>query len=102
MNQYQIIYADPPSSYKCWSKRGEGRSASSHYDVMSVDQIKSIPVADIASKDAVLFLWTTWPLIFETTQVIKAWGFTYKTKAFTWIKTNKKSGSLFWGMGHYI
>ena len=34
-------------------------------------------------------------------KVIKAWGFQYKTVAFVWIKQNKKSDSLFWGMGYW-
>ena len=33
--------------------------------------------------------------------VIKSWGFEYKTVAFVWIKLNKKSDTLFWGMGHW-
>ena len=46
-------------------------------------------------------MWATFPNISEALKVMKAWGFTYKTAAFVWIKQNKKSDSLFWGMGAY-
>ncbi len=99
--KYSVILADPAWPYKCWSKKGEGKSASRHYDVMSVDEIKALPVSQIAADDAVLFLWGTWPLLYETKEVIEAWGFTYKTKGFLWAKRNKKVKSWFMGMGYY-
>lgn len=37
----------------------------------------------------------------EAIELIEAWGFTYKTIAFNWIKQNKKSPSLFWGLGNW-
>jgi N6-adenosine-specific RNA methylase IME4 len=37
----------------------------------------------------------------EGFEVIDAWGFTYKTCAFNWVKKNKKSDSWFWGLGHW-
>lgn len=46
-------------------------------------------------------MWATFPNIVEAIKVIEAWGFTYKTAAFVWIKQNKRSDSLFWGMGAY-
>jgi N6-adenosine-specific RNA methylase IME4 len=70
---------------------------------MTPQEIMDLPVQDIAAQDCVLFLWTTWPMLLEgsTDKVIRAWGFTPKTAGFVWIKTNKQSKSLFWGMGHY-
>lgn len=41
------------------------------------------------------------PKLNECFDVIKAWGFEYKTVAFTWVKRNKKSPSWFWGMGRW-
>lgn len=46
-------------------------------------------------------MWITFPLLEEMGEVLKAWGFKYKTVAFVWIKQNKKSDSLFWGMGYW-
>ena len=68
---------------------------------MSLDDIKHLPVNDIASDDCVLFLWVTMPKLNEVFSVIEAWGFTYKTVAFTWVKRNKTSPGWFWGMGRW-
>ena len=48
-----------------------------------------------------MFLWVTFPCLLEGLSVIEAWGFTFKTVAFVWVKQNKKSDSLFWGMGYW-
>jgi len=98
---YSIIYADPPWNYKVWSKKGESRSAASHYDIMSKDDIQNLPVSNIAKENAVLFLWVTYPCLKEGLELIDHWGFKYKTCAFTWVKRNKKSHSWFWGMGYW-
>ena len=99
--KYNIIYADPPWQYKVYSKKGLGRSAESHYPTMSLEDIKALPVGNLAEKDCTLFMWTTMPLLFDCFSVLSSWGFQYKTVAFVWIKLNKKSDTLFWGMGHW-
>ena len=101
MKKYGAILADPPWQYRVYSKKGLGRSAESHYPTMNIEDIKALPVADIADKDCALFLWVTFPCLQEGLDVIKAWGFTYKTVAFAWVKQNKKADSLFWGMGYW-
>lgn len=101
MNKYNVIYADPPWSYHVWSDKGKGRSAESHYSTMSIEDIKKLPIGKLADKDCALFMWITFPLLEEMGEVLKAWGFKYKTVAFVWIKQNKKSDSLFWGMGYW-
>lgn len=45
---------------------------------MNIEDIKALPVADIAEKDCALFLWVTFPCLLEGFEVIRAWGFTYK------------------------
>ena len=99
--KYSIIYADPAWHFKSWSKRGEGRSVIKHYEVMSIEDIKELPVALIAADDAVLFLWITFPLLPQALDVIESWGFTYKTIGFAWVKRNIKSDGWFWGLGYY-
>lgn len=101
MKKYNIIYADPPWSYKVYSKKGSGRSAESHYPTMSLEDIQALPVKDLAATDCILFMWTTIPLLQDCFSVMNAWGFVYKTVAFVWIKRNRKSDSLFWGMGYW-
>lgn len=68
---------------------------------MCVEDIKRLPVAQIAEQDAALFLWVTFPKLYEAWSVMEAWGFTYKTVAFVWIKQSRKSDALFWGMGYW-
>ena len=99
--KYKTIYADPPWTYRVWGKKGEGRSAASHYDVMDLSDIKALPVQNIADDDCVLFMWATYPNLREAFEVLDAWGFTYKTVAFTWVKKNKIADSWFWGMGYW-
>lgn len=101
MGKYQIIYADPPWSYRVWRKKEHGRTAESHYSTMTIEEIRTLPVAQLADKNCILFLWVTFPVIREAFTVIDAWGFTYKTVAFCWVKQNRQSSYLFWGMGHW-
>src|SRR3990167_9752659 len=54
----------------------------------------------VADDNSILFLWATFPKIQEALDVIKAWGFEYKTVGFTWIKKNKNGGNFF-GVGWY-
>ena len=103
MKKYNIIYADPPWSYK--DKRDKHPrmcgGAISHYNTMSIEQIKSLPIKDLAADNCMLFLWVTFPNLQEGLDVIKAWGFKYKTLGFSWIKTNKNNGKPFFGIGYY-
>lgn len=98
--KYKIIYADPPWSYKDKALAGN-RGAGCKYDVMSIKDICALPVGGVCYKDCILFMWVTMPKLNECLQVIEAWGFEYKTVAFTWVKKNKKSDSWFWGMGRW-
>lgn len=101
MKKYGIIYADPPWHYRVYSKKGAGRSAESHYPTMTIEKIQALPVSELADKDCALFMWITFPLLKESLSVLSAWGFKFKTIAFVWIKQNRKSDSLFWGMGYW-
>lgn len=98
MQPYQIIYADPPWHYE--QKRLQG-AAEHHYPTMSIEEICSLPIAGIAARDSLLFLWATFPQLPEALRVIAAWGFKYKTVAFLWLKKNKKADSWFYGMGFW-
>ena len=101
MKKYGISYADPPWHYRVYSKKGAGRSAESHYPTMTIEEIQALPVSELADKDCALFMWITFPLLKESLSVLSAWGFKFKTIAFVWIKQNRKSDSLFWGMGYW-
>lgn len=68
---------------------------------MNFDDIKNLPVAELAEKDCVLLLWTTGPFLQKAFEVVQSWGFTYKTMGFTWAKLNKGSLGFFKGLGYW-
>jgi N6-adenosine-specific RNA methylase IME4 len=99
--KYNVIYADPPWSFKTFSDKGKDRSPENHYNVMSLQDICNLPVNNIANDDSVLLMWVVDPLLDKAFKVIEAWGFKYKTVGFTWAKTNKKSMGFFTGLGYW-
>ena len=64
--KYQIIYADPPWQYKVWSKKGNGRSAESHYRTMNIEDIINLKefINKISDKNCILF-WSTFSFLRE-------------------------------------
>ena len=99
--KYNVIYADPPWSFKTFSDKGKDRSPENHYNVMSLQDICNLPVNNIANDNSVLLMWVVDPLLDKAFKVIDAWGFKYKTVGFTWAKTNKKSLGFFTGLGYW-
>lgn len=98
--KFACILADPPWTFRTYSAKGEGRSASQHYDVMSLDDIKAMPVERVAADDCYLFLWATTPHLPQAFDVMAAWGFTYSTVGFVWVK-KAANGQLHVGMGYH-
>lgn len=104
--KYSLILSDPPWTFKNYSDKWHANNPGSRwvgneYGLMSLDEIKKLDVRSISADDSVLFLWATYPSLPNALEVMGAWGFTYKTCAFTWMKTNRKSNSPFMGMGYY-
>lgn len=99
--KYQIIYADPPWTYpdngSTTNSRGLGQQ---YYDLMTIEEIKALPVNKISDENCYLFMWGTGRRMDECIDVIRAWGFEYFSIVFVWIKKNKIADSLFWGMGN--
>jgi site-specific DNA-methyltransferase (adenine-specific) len=109
MTQYSIIYADPPWRFQNWSigelaKRGEKwarRNGRSPYGVMNDQDIFNLPIASIAARDCVLFLWATYPKLETALHTVAAWGFQFKTVAFTWVKLNPSGIGFHFGLGYW-
>jgi len=90
MKKYKIIYADPPWRYD-FSKDNADK-IENHYPTMTNEDICKIEVP--SDDNSVLYLWATAPKLLEALEVMKAWGFKYKTQA-VWDKT--------WvGMGYWF
>ena len=98
-----IIYADPPWKYQQTVKNGvlKRKDGTLIYPSMSIKELKTLPVERICKEDAALFLWATMPLLQEALDVIKAWGFTYKTCFVNWVKTTKQGDRPAFGVGYY-
>ncbi|MFH6967173.1 MT-A70 family methyltransferase [Flavobacterium sp. FlaQc-28] len=101
MKKYDIIYADPPWQYKVWSKKGAGRSAEIHYQTESAEFLKKMNIQALCKPNCTLFMWVAFPFLEQALELGRAWGFTYKTVAFTWVKTNINNENPFMGMGYY-
>ena len=72
---FGAILADPPWEFRTWSARGRGRSAERHYrSTLTLDEIKALPVSEIAAPDCVLFLWATWPCLFAAARCDRGMG----------------------------
>lgn len=98
--KYSVIYADPPWEYK-ESGGGKRGTAGLPYDTMTTQDICNLPVQQIAADTSILFIWATFRKLKECLKVIDAWGFEYYGLGFDWVKTNSKTGTVFWGMGYY-
>jgi N6-adenosine-specific RNA methylase IME4 len=84
----RTILADPPWKFLTRSPAGEDRSASMHYRTMTLDAIKALPIAALCDADTTLLMWMVDWGVELALEVLKAFGFTQKTTAFTWIKLN--------------
>jgi N6-adenosine-specific RNA methylase IME4 len=56
---------------------------------MTLDDIKALPVADVAGRDCLLLMWAVDPLLPQAVDLGRSWGFTYKTVGFCWAKTRR-------------
>jgi len=102
--KYKIIYADPPWKYddNLGNNSAKMGGYNKYYKGMELKEICDLKVNELSDKDCILFLWATMPKLREAFKVIESWGFEYKTCAFTWIKLNPKSNSIFKGVGRWV
>jgi site-specific DNA-methyltransferase (adenine-specific) len=89
MKKYQVIYTDPPWSYND-KMIGHG-GAESEYITQDLAWIKALPIKELGGADSTLFLWAVSPMLPEAIEVMRAWGYEYKTIAFCWSKQSKNS-----------
>lgn len=101
MSKYKVILIDCPLSYNDKASAGE-RGAEFKYPTMTDEALLKLPISQIADDDCALLLWATMPRLEFAFDLIKAWGFKYKTVCFQWLKMNKKAtNTLFTGMGNW-
>src|SRR3989338_5017279 len=105
--KFDVIYADPPWNYNGklqfdkssasvdkidLSRKIFISSASFKYPTLKTEELKKLPVQEIANNDCLLFMWTSNPHLAQAVALGEAWGFDYKTVAFVWDKMNHNPG----------
>ncbi len=96
---FEVIVVDAPWSFTTWSEAGKGKSADRHYATMALDEIKALPICDLAQKDCLLLMWATAPMLPEALACMAAWSFTYKSNI-VWRKTTL-AGKVRMGPGYW-
>lgn len=96
---YDVILADPPWTYRDKLKCG-ARGAESKYPCLTLADLQALPVAEVATVNAALLLWIPSPLLPDGIELARAWGFTFKRRAFLWVKRHA-SGKLCFNLGHW-
>ncbi len=99
--KYGAILVDPPWSFSNWSAAGERKNALQHYDCMTYKAIAELCVGQFAAPDCVLFMWATDPLMPTAVNLMKWWGFAYKTVGFTWVKQTPRGKQWHMGLGYW-
>ena len=95
-----LVILDFPHSYpKSGGKKSSRGLAKKHYETMTKEELMNLEIKNEFAETCYIFAWTTNSKIFETAEIIESWGFENYGIVFTWVKKNKKSDSLFWGMG---
>lgn len=95
---YGCVLVDPPWSYRQSGVHGRSNAAD-HYPTMTPAELADLRVDRLASRDALMFMWATWPHVETALRLGASWGFEYRTVGFVWVK--RDAGRLAWGMGFW-
>jgi N6-adenosine-specific RNA methylase IME4 len=100
VKRYNIIYIDPPWKYSFNNKKETTYTAARHYDSLDLNELIRLPIPQIAAENCALCIWVTNPLTYEVFDLIKLWGFKFKTLLFNWIK-HTKNNKVWVSVGNY-
>ena len=100
MKKYSIIYADPPWAYRTYSKKGQGRSQKATTRQCVLKTSRHFRSVSLPPRTALCSSGSR-SCLCEALEVLTAWGFSYKTVAFVWVKQNRRNDDLFTGMGYW-
>jgi N6-adenosine-specific RNA methylase IME4 len=100
--KYNVILADFPWPYNERNNKYTRFGLGMHiYQSMDWLEIRQFPMQSIMADDCLMFLWTTPPKLDIQISIPEIWGFQYITKAFCWIKMDKRSDKYRFGNGYY-
>lgn len=100
---FGCILADPPWAFETYNNKSgttPHRGSEDHYSVMGADALATLPIADLAAKDAALFMWVVDSHMPDALALGRSWGFEFKTCAFVWVKS-RLGGWPKVGMGYW-
>ena len=97
VREFDIIYADPPWDYKGQLQHAGPGSADTggavrHYPTVTLTDLKTLDVKNIAAQDSLLFMWATSPHLDQAIELGKSWEFDWATVAFVWDKIRVNPG----------
>ncbi len=100
---FGCILADPPWAFNSWAHDGvlAQRTAASHYNTTTTEELAKIPVREIAAKDSALFMWVVDFHMPAALALGEAWGFTFKTAVLVWVKSRNEGYNPNVGMGYW-
>lgn len=94
---YQLAVIDPPWSWAAWGKE---QTREVPYPVLTLPDLRALPISSLLAQDSVVLLWVTDPLLPHAMRCVEDWGLTFKTVGFYWTKT-RASGKEHIGLGYY-
>lgn len=109
-HRFDVLLADPPWRFAAWAGNRGSRTAESFYPTMSTEDLCALDpfVHEHTASCAALFLWVPCSAMPDGLRVIAAWGFTYRTVGFVWVKLPRARrlvaavpARLHFGLGHY-
>jgi len=93
--KHSILYADCPWSFEVWDRAtGLDRAPDQHYDTLTTDDLCTLPIGDLGAPNSLLAMWVYDPMYPDALRVAQAWGYTYVTVLFRWLKTTEHPGQL--------
>lgn len=96
---FGAILADPPWYFRNFSAKGEAKNPVAHYACMDTDDLAGLPVSQLAKPDAALIMWATAPMLPDAINLMRSWGFTFKS-AGAWAKQSSTGAKWAFGTGY--
>jgi N6-adenosine-specific RNA methylase IME4 len=111
-HHFAVVLADPPQHYTTWSDQGQGRSPSQHYATLTIVELMTWPIAELAADDCWLWLWLWLSGVHlpAVADLMRSWGFKYSGVGLTWLKMRRRwqpnlfggfaTSDIHFGLGH--
>lgn len=101
MFSQRVIHIDPAWSYEMWSDKGYEKSPQAHYDCLTMDELKALPVGHLAAPEAVLVMWGVFPMMPQALELMAHYGFQFKTGG-AWAKQSPTGRKWAFGPGYVL